>query len=138
MRQRRKRAADRLQAGLEPRQAEANLPPVRMSAQHEVKPGVGGLPVDFWSVREQDGDTTAWNVCGQLFRCCLRGRNARPPPPRDRFEAGPERMATDSLSSMRIPRRFEVWNHGNRIVVTKHSIDVAAKRFTQARYDLEA
>ena len=43
---------------------QANLPPVCMSAQHQVKPGVGGLPVDFWSVGEEDRDTTVWNVCG--------------------------------------------------------------------------
>ena len=35
-------------------------------------------------------------------------------------------------------KRFEVGNHDNRIVVAEHSIDVAAKRFTQVRHDFEA
>ena len=59
---------------------QANLTPVRMSAQHEVKPGVGGLPVDFWSVREEDRDTTVWNVCGRFFDvvCAVEMRVVHP------------------------------------------------------------
>ena len=116
---------------------QANLPPVRMSAQHEVKPGVGGLLVDLWSVREQDGDTTVWNVCGRFFDV-VGAVEMRVLHPReiDRSRAG---AYGDGLVEQHANTKcFEVWNHGNRIVVAKHSLDVAAKRFTQARYDLEA
>jgi hypothetical protein len=136
MRQRRKRAADRLQAGLEPRQGSKSAP-LRMSAQHEVKPGVGGLPVDLWSVREQDGDTTVRNVRGRFFDIvCAVEMRVLHPREIDRSRAG---AYGDGLVEQHANTKcFEVWNHGNRIVVAKHSIDVAAKRFTQARYDLEA
>ena len=35
-------------------------------------------------------------------------------------------------------QRLEVGNHGNQNVVAEHSIDIATKRFTQARNDFEA
>src|ERR1700691_177917 len=116
---------------------QANLPPVRMSAQHEVKPGVGGLPVDFWSVREEDRDTTVWNVCGRLFDvvCAVEMRVVHSSEI-DRRRAG---AYGGGLVEQHVnTKRFEVRNHGNRIVVAKHSIDVAAKRFTQMRYDFKA
>ena len=47
--QRPKRAADRLQAGSEPRQASKSVLRA-MSAEHQIKTGVPGLPVDLWSV----------------------------------------------------------------------------------------
>ena len=112
---------------------QANLPPVRMSAQHEVKPGVGGLPVDLWSVREQDGDTTVWNVCGRFFDVVGAVEMRVPPPPRDRSKPGPGAYGDGLVEQLANTKCFEVWNHGNRIVVAKHSIDVAAMRFTPRR-----
>ena len=47
-------------------------------------------------------------------------------------------MATELVEQHANTKRLEVRNHGNRIVVAKHPIDVAAKRFTQMRYDFKA
>src|SRR5271166_5472690 len=67
---------------------QANLPTVRMSAQHQVKTGVGGLPVDFRSVREQDGDTTIWNIPPPFFVVVGPEEMRVVPPPRDRSKLG--------------------------------------------------
>ena len=46
---------------------QADLPAVRMSAQHQGETGVRGLPVDFRSVREQDRDITLGNLRRRFF-----------------------------------------------------------------------
>src|ERR1700722_20673110 len=46
---------------------QANLPAVRMSAQHQVEAGARGLPVDFGGVRQQDRDVAGWNIFSRFF-----------------------------------------------------------------------
>jgi len=59
---------------------QANLPTVRMSAEHQVKTGVGDLPIIFRSVRKQDGDTTMWNIRRRFFDvvCAVEMRVVHP------------------------------------------------------------
>jgi hypothetical protein len=46
---------------------QADLPAVRMSAQHQGETSVRGLPVDFRSVREQDRDIPLGNLRSRFF-----------------------------------------------------------------------
>ena len=46
---------------------QADLPAVRMSAQHQGETSVRGLPVDFRSVREEDRDITLGNLRSRFF-----------------------------------------------------------------------
>jgi hypothetical protein len=108
-----------------------------MSAQHQIKTGVGGLAVDFRSVREQDSDTTIWNIPRRLFEvvCAVEMRVVHPREiDRSRAAAYGDAFVEKHANT----ERFKVRNHGNRIVVAEHSIDVAAKRLAEARHDFEA
>ena len=65
---------------------QANLPAVRMSAQHQVEAGVRGLPVDFGGVGQQDSDVAGWNILSRFFDVVGATKNARRPPQRDRLK----------------------------------------------------
>ena len=108
---------------------QANLPTMRMSAQHQVEAGVGGLPINFRSVRKQDRDSTMWNIRRRFFdvvcaieMCVVDPREVDRTPTAVYGDAFVEQHAN--------AERLEVGNHDNRIVVAEHRIDIGAKRFT--------
>ena len=104
---------------------QANLPPMCMSAQHQVKTGVCSLPLDFRSVREQDRDTTVWNISRRFFDvvCAVEMRVIDP----REVDQGPPAVYGDAFVQQHAKaERLQVGNHGNRIVVAEHRVDVSA------------
>src|SRR6266536_2473937 len=45
---------------------EADLTPVGMSAQHDIKARMSGLVIHFWGMREKDREFIIWD-CGRCF-----------------------------------------------------------------------
>ncbi len=108
---------------------QANLPTMRMSAQHQVETGVGGLPINFRSVRKQDRDTTMWNIRRRFLDvvCAIEMCVVDP----GEVDRSPAAVYRDAFVEQHTNAEcLEVGNHDNRVVVAEHRIDVAAKRFT--------
>ena len=116
---------------------QADLPAVRMSAQHQVEAGVRGLPVDFGGVRQQDRDLAGWNILSRFFDVvgAIKMRVVHPSEI-DRSRAAPYGEAF--VEQRANAKRFEVGNHGNRIMVAEHRVDVATQLLTQTRHGFEA
>src|ERR1700733_3705871 len=116
---------------------QANLPAVRMSTQHQVEASTRGLPVDFGGVRQQDRDLAGWNILSRFFDVvgAIKMRVVHPSKI-DRSWAAPYGEAF--VEQRANAKLLQVGNHGNRIMVAEHRVDVATQLFAQTRHAFEA
>ena len=107
---------------------QANLPAMRVSAQHQIEAGVRRLPVDFRSVREQDRNATMRDLRRRFFDV-VGPVEMRVVDPREINRSRPALDGDAFVEQHADAERLQVGNHGDRIVVAEHRIDIAAQRF---------
>lgn len=111
---------------------ETNLTAVSVSAQHEIKIGMGSLAINLRCVRQQDRELTAgyresgfFDVIHSVEMCIVDSRQIDPLVLTDDCFAFIEQHAN--------AHGFEPRNHLNRIVVAEHGVDWLFQMTSQSR-----
>src|SRR5208283_650494 len=115
---------------------QTDLAAMRVSAQHQIEAGVRGLPVDFRSVRKQDRNTALGNLRGRFFDV-VDSEEMRVVDPREIDRGAPAIYDDAFVEKNPDAERLKVGNHGDRIVIAEHRVDIPVQRFSQARDGFE-